>query len=80
MLGGVVRICRTRSSNLTSLSLNRLTLLQGLIAFEAMSFSFIHALAKKLTIPTLITFGVSLDGIPIQAQSTSDDTLGSQIN
>lgn len=45
-----------------------------------MSFSFIHALAKKLTIPTLFTFAVSVYGIPIKAQITSDDTLGSQIN
>jgi filamentous hemagglutinin family protein len=45
-----------------------------------MFFSFIHGLTKKLTTTTLITFAVNLHGIPIQAQITSDDTLGSQIN
>ncbi len=43
-----------------------------------MSFPIFEELAKKLTILTLVTFG--LPNLPIQAQIASDDTLGSQIN
>ncbi len=43
-----------------------------------MSFPIFEELAKKLTILTLVTFG--LPNLPIQAQIISDDTLGSQIN
>jgi filamentous hemagglutinin family protein len=57
---------------------NKLTLLQYLIAAEAMFFTVFEELAKKLTILTLVCFG--LPSLPIQAQIASDDTLGSQIN